>query len=136
MSITFLRKSEHIMQIYVVKSGDTLYSIAQNYGVSYRRLMFYNGIFNPKKLVVGQSLLILEPEVIYTAVKGDTLYSIADKFNTTVLELRRNNPYITDSYYVSDGEKIVISYKSETRKKAKLSGFVYSYVNRRLLCHI
>lgn len=125
-----------MMHIYVIKEGDTLYSIAQNYGVSYRRLMFDNGIINPERLVVGQSLLILEPEIIYTAQRGDTLYSIADQFNTTVIALRRNNPYITESYYISEGEKIIISYKTELREKAQLSGFVYSYVNRRLLSQI
>lgn len=124
------------MRIHVVEYGDTLYSIAELYGVSYRRIMFDNGIINPQKLVIGQALLILEPQTVYTAEKGDTLFSIAEKYNTTVMELRRNNPYITDSYYISEGENIIISYSDVPSVKARVSGFVYHTVNRRLLAQI
>ncbi len=124
------------MEIYVVRAGDTIYSIAAEYGVSYRRLIFDNGILNPAQLVEGQTLLILKPELIYTAQQGDTLYSIAAKFNTTVLQLRRNNPYIIPEYYISAGENIVIEYEGEPISNVRLSGFTYPYINRRLLQQI
>lgn len=135
-SCYFLGKCEEYMYIYTVKAGDTLYSVAEKYGVSYRRLLYDNGIIDPARLVEGQSLLVLVPEMIYTVQKGDSLYSIAEKYGTSVMELRRNNPYITDSYYLSEGEKIVISYKDKGTLPLKVSGFVYSTVNRRLLDQI
>jgi lipoprotein NlpD len=41
---------------YVVRSGDTLYSIAFRYGVDTRDLARWNGISNPDRIYVGQRL--------------------------------------------------------------------------------
>jgi LysM repeat protein len=43
---------------YVVKRGDTLYSIARRYGVSMWKLASYNHIRNPNRIYVGQVLYI------------------------------------------------------------------------------
>lgn len=126
-------KGAYTMEIYVVRAGDTIYSIAEKYGVSYRRLIFDNGISNPLSLVEGQALLILEPKTVYTVQQGDTLYSIALKFNTDPLHLRRNNPYITPEYYLSAGENLVIEYENSITRSIRLSGFTYPYINKRLL---
>lgn len=47
------------MIIYVVKRGDTLYSIAKEYGVSFVQLAQENEISDPEHLVVGQTIVIL-----------------------------------------------------------------------------
>lgn len=47
--------------IYVVKPGDTLYQIARKTGVAVWKIAFDNQIINEAQLVVGQSLLILQP---------------------------------------------------------------------------
>lgn len=47
-----------LLEIYIVKSGDTLYQIANNYGVSVDELVFYNQLENPSVLSVGQALVI------------------------------------------------------------------------------
>lgn len=44
--------------IYVVKSGDTLSSIASNYGVSAEKIAAYNGITSDTVLQVGQKIKI------------------------------------------------------------------------------
>ena len=56
------------MKIYVVNEGDTLQSIAERFQVSIERLAFDNEI-QRQELVLGQALLILEPEQIYTIEK-------------------------------------------------------------------
>ena len=43
---------------YIVKSGDTLSSIAQKYGTTYKEIARKNGISNPNKIYVGQVLKI------------------------------------------------------------------------------
>ena len=43
---------------YVVKSGDTLSSIAAKYGTTYQAIAKKNGISNPNKIYVGQKLVI------------------------------------------------------------------------------
>jgi len=44
--------------VHIVEPGETVYHIAQTYGVSADRLMTANGIGDPRELRVGQSLII------------------------------------------------------------------------------
>ena len=79
-------------QYYIVKSGDTLWSIAKKYGISVNDLKNKNGI-KDSKLSIGQSLLIPvkeeqeENKNKYIVKKGDTLYSIAKEFDTTPTDI-------------------------------------------------
>ena len=77
------------MTIHIVQSGETIYSIADRYGVSVDRLILDNGILNPSRLVVGETIVILRPEMSYTIQEGDTLASIADKHEVTVFQIGR-----------------------------------------------
>lgn len=65
------------MDIHVVKSGDTLYSIALQHGVPMSQLILDNQLPEPDRLVVGQAIVIQYPEQTYTVQAGDTLFSIA-----------------------------------------------------------
>jgi LysM repeat protein len=47
--------------IYIVRPGDTLGSIAQNFGVTVDQIMAANGLTNPNVVSVGQSLVIPAP---------------------------------------------------------------------------
>ena len=80
------------MDIHVVKSGDTLYSIALQHGVPMSQLILDNQLPEPDRLVVGQAIVIQYPEQTYTVQAGDTLFSIAAAHQTTVRQLLRDNP--------------------------------------------
>ena len=54
------------MDIHVVKSGDTLYSIALQHGVPMSQLILDNQLPEPDRLVVGQAIVIQYPEQTYT----------------------------------------------------------------------
>jgi LysM repeat protein len=43
---------------YVVRSGDSLAAIARQHGISYQALARYNGVSNPNRIYVGQTLRI------------------------------------------------------------------------------
>jgi len=45
-------------QVYVVQKGDTVYKIAQRYGLDWRELAAYNHLSNPDLIYPGQRLLI------------------------------------------------------------------------------
>ena len=59
------------MQIHVVRPGQTLWSIGQEYGVLPGLLARFNGLTEPYRLAVGQAILILRPESLYTVQPGD-----------------------------------------------------------------
>ena len=89
------------MQKYIVKKGDTLYGISNQFGVSVIELASLNNI-KGDNLQINQELLIPDnsgtnPNTMffYTVKKGDTLYSIAKKYNTSVSEILKLN-YMTD----------------------------------------
>ena len=44
-----------------MKKGDTLYSIALDHGLDYRDLVAWNGLENPNRILVGQSLRVRPP---------------------------------------------------------------------------
>ena len=76
-------------QTYIVKPGDTLYGISNQYGVSVTELAELNGI-KGSSLGIGTILKIPlssgdNPNnmFMYTVKNGDTLYKIASKYNTT-----------------------------------------------------
>ena len=91
---------------YVVKSGDTLYSIAKKYNTTVSQLSTLNNL-NSSSLSIGQVLKVpVDMDIIYTVVKGDSLYSIARKFNTTVSALSDKNNLSTS--VLSIGQKLII----------------------------
>jgi murein DD-endopeptidase MepM/ murein hydrolase activator NlpD len=66
---------------YLVKSGDTLSQIAENYGVSVNTIVWANNLGSTKAIHPGQTLVILPVSgVEHTVVKGDTLASVAKKY--------------------------------------------------------
>ena len=77
---------------YIVKSGDTLYKIAQNYGVTVGEIIQLNNLTNTS-LKIGQVIEIPTniKTIQYKVVSGDTLYKIAQDNNTTVDEIKRLN---------------------------------------------
>jgi len=117
------------MIIHVVKQGETLSSIAEFYGKSLERLILENGITDTYNLAVGETLVILYPEIEYTIEEGDTLESIARSHNVSIMELLRNNPYLSDRPYIYPGEVIVIKYMVQRIRSISTNGFVYPFVN-------
>lgn len=84
-------------QTYIVKPGDTLYSIASRYGISVSTLKNYNNL-TTNTLSIGQKLKIpvttektSSNYLDYAVKKGDSLYSIASKYNTSVSDIMKIN---------------------------------------------
>lgn len=98
------------MTIHVVHQGETIQSIAALYGVSEAILIRTNGLEVPINLVVGQSLVIAYPEIVYTVKEGDTLLDIASSYQVTVMQLLQNNPFISEREYLLPGDVIIIKY--------------------------
>ena len=93
--------------IYIVKKGDSLYKIAQNYNTTISQIMDLNNLTNTS-LSIGQSLKIpsTSSEVTYVVKKGDNLYKIAQNYNTTVSKLKELNNLATNLLSVGQVLKI------------------------------
>ena len=76
---------------YVVKSGDTLWSIARKYNLSVNELKALNNL-GGNVLSVGQRLIVgKESSNDYVVSAGDTLWAIARKFNVSVDDIKSLN---------------------------------------------
>jgi len=108
------------MQTYTVKSGDTLYGISNQFGVSVTDIIKQNNISNANTLRVGQVLIIpstsgTNPNTTfnYTVKKGDTLYGIARMYNTSVNELIKLNNLSSNNLSIGQIIKIPEMYIKE-----------------------
>ena len=121
------------MQIYVVKPGDTLYSIGRTLSLAPGFLARYNGLQEPYRLAVGQSLLALYPEKAVTVQAGDTLSSIAASAGTDVLSLFRMNPNLSGSDRIYPGQVLVTQLEQNRTRSAFVAGYAYPYVQESVL---
>ena len=95
--------------VYTVKSGDTLYKIASQYGVSVNDIIEFNQLPSTS-LSINQQLLIptgtttppQEGNVTYTVKRGDSLWKIANQFGITVDSLKSANNLTSNVLQVGD----------------------------------
>ena len=115
------------MILHVVKSGETLASIAAVYGVSEARLRYDNQLADPALLVPGQALLVLIPELVYTVKPGDSIYGISQSQGIPLKQLMQNNPWILDQGPLIPGETLVIRYEGEPSVQLDMSAYSYPF---------
>lgn len=76
---------------YTVQKGDSLWVIANKYGITTEELKSYNNLTS-NLLSIGQVLKIPQgktsTENIYTVKKGDSLWTIANRYNITVEKIK------------------------------------------------
>ena len=109
---------------YTVKSGDTLYGISNQFGVSVSDLAKINNLSVTSPLTIGKELIIptqtgTNPSTyfIYTVQKNDSLYSIAKKYDTTVNELIKINNLNSNNLSIGQNLKIPETYNKENSIK-------------------
>lgn len=75
---------------YTVKAGDSLWNIANKYGITVDELKNLNGLTS-NILNIGQVLKVPSGGNTYTVKSGDSLWSIANRYGTTVDTLKSLN---------------------------------------------
>ena len=77
---------------YVVKEGDTLSSIARQYGLDTKTLAEINGLEMTEYLYPNQKLLVPKEGVyVYITQEGDTMENIAQRFSLSLAKMRSIN---------------------------------------------
>ena len=128
---------------YIVKKGDTLYSIAKKYDTTADMIIQDNGLFNTN-LKIGQNLKIRteESEVLecfgedytptnnteYIVKKGDSLYSIAKKYNSSISEIINLNNLKSTTLNI--GQVLKIPNSTNNTYTVKKGDTLYSIANQ------
>ncbi len=100
---------------YTVKAGDTLFNLAERFGVTVKEIQDANPGLDPRHLAIGQRICIPKKQCpkgtsVYVVKKGDTLSSIAHHHGTTVQAIIKANPGI-DPNNLSIGQEVCVPKK-------------------------
>jgi len=90
--------------IYTVRRADSLYLIAQRYGLSTRSLIAANNLQPPYRLLLGQRLKLPRPR-IHKVARGDTVYAISRKYGVAMSQLVHING-LTPPYKIITGKTL------------------------------
>ena len=107
--------------IYVVREGDTLGSIADEFGITWQEIDAVNELENPNVLNIGQEIEIPQdaPVVLnsdgtvrpgertHTVVAGDTLLGIALQYGKTLDEITAANNIVA-AELIQVGQELII----------------------------
>lgn len=95
---------------YVVQSGDTITSVANNFGVSNETIIWENNLGKNSILKENQKLKILPVSgVAHKVESGDTIYSVAKKYQANsqaIIDFPFND--VGDNFALSTGQTLII----------------------------
>ena len=117
-------------EIYQVQKGDTLYGIANKYGISLSELKAINNL-NNDNLTIGQLINVpsgLSVANTYIVSSGDTLYSIAKKFNIGLDKLKSVNNLTGNM--LSIGQKLIIPFEEDLTYVVKAGDTLYNIARK------
>ncbi len=101
---------------HTVGAGETLFAIAQRYGVTVAAISEANGIANPNLVSAGQQLIIpgvsaeevkAANQIYHTVAAGEGLYAIARQYDVTAAEIAEANN-IADLNRLQVGQRLMI----------------------------
>lgn len=121
------------MRIHVVRPGESVYSIAQQYGVSYQKIISDNELENPNRLVIGQTLVILEGIRRHRVAPGESMYSIARLYGISINALISANPQITNPAQLNIGQVINIPPRTISFGPIEVNGYTFPNIDREVL---
>lgn len=112
VGVTYIPPEGSMSNYYIVKSGDTLYSIARNYGITVNALKTANNL-ESNNLTIGMRLIIptditgSDNSNIYIVKPGDSLYKIANMYGMSVNELKTLNSLTSNLLNVGQQLKVL-----------------------------
>ena len=117
------------MQIHVVRTGETLYGIARQYGVSPTLL----GRLNQVPAGGALAVVVYEPERVHVVRPGETLAGIARRESVTTLSLYQNNYFLGGQPDILPDEELIVALKGEKSGTLAVNGYAYPFIGQALL---
>ncbi len=112
-SVGLEKRAGEVFILHRVEQGETLFSIAQRYGIQMDALKSINADVNTKKIDAGDMLRVpLFPELSvgekahHTVQEGETLFRISQKYKVSVEEIRKWN--VLGNHALSIGEELIV----------------------------
>jgi flagellum-specific peptidoglycan hydrolase FlgJ len=96
------------MRTYTVEDGDSVRTIAKQFGVTNETIIWENDLTDPDVLQVGQELRILPYSgLIHEVRPGDTVASVANAYDALVKDVISANK-LSDPYIIVVGQKLAV----------------------------
>lgn len=94
-------------QYHIVRKGDSLHSISREYSVTVNDLMEINNIDKPRKIKIGQKIMLQKTGPrSYTVKKGDNIWKISKRFDMAAEEIMEINDL--ESEDLRPGQKLAL----------------------------
>ena len=98
------REENKLFKTYIIKQGDSLYSISSQYGVDPNTLLLLNGIKKDDLIYPNQELMIpINGVKVYVTKEGDTLDTLLENFKIDANKLNSEN----DKIFLMEDQLIV-----------------------------
>jgi len=132
--LTSIKTEQNGILIYKVQKGDTLLSIASEYGISLNTIRWANNI-KGEKIIPGEELVILPVSGVLHEIKtGDTIEKIAKTYSAEAEKIISYNNLNTNA--LQPGQKIIIpegkisssQQKTNSKSSSSLPDYPYYYV--------
>jgi murein DD-endopeptidase MepM/ murein hydrolase activator NlpD len=122
--------------IHTVKSGETIYGLARDYGVKVEEILFINGIDDARKIQSGQQIRIpvtpamvppINPDpkapavALHRVQRGETLFGIAHKYNVPLQDIYTVNGF-TENYVLKSGDILKIPVAAQSSVQVASGG--------------
>jgi len=119
---------------YTVQPGDSMFSIAQRFGVSLNALIAANPqITNPNLIFPGQIVCVPRTDgrcppgtFAYTVQPGDSMFLIAQRFGVSLNALIAANPQITNPNLIFPGQIVCVPIVSQPPGGCPPGTFAYT----------
>lgn len=104
--------AETLYTSHTVVSGESVYKIAQNYGIATDAIVNANGLSQGGACIYSGMALVIDENAKntyggnYTVASGDSLYKIAAKYGISVSTLKSCNGLSADRIYI--GQKLLV----------------------------
>lgn len=107
--VAMVLSAEAQQKTHTVKSGETLFSIAQQYDVTVQKLREWNDL-QSNQLTIGQTLIVQSADqksaIKHTVEPQETLFSISKQYGVSIAELKSWNGLSSNNLNV--GQELII----------------------------